>query len=165
MIILLDGSKGAGKSTAAKLLCEQLDNATCLSLDNERHLISNKEETIQERNNRAFEAILNKSTFYIKEKKNIIIDCGLIAERVPVLEKLAEENKVPLYKFLLKASYDTQLERVRVRDTLKNKETDTARFEQVHESLYNKSFENFVIIETDKNSPEEVVSTILKEIE
>lgn len=165
MIILLDGSKGAGKTTTAKLFCKQLDNTTCLSLDDERYLLGNIEGTIQERNNKAFEVLLNKSTLLIKEKKNIVIDCGLIAARVPVLEKLAEDNKVPLYKFLLKATYDIQLKRVQNRDALKNKETDTTRFEQVHESLYSKSFENFVIIETDKNSPEEVVGSIFKEIE
>lgn len=69
-----------------------------------------------------------------------------------------------LYKFLLKAPYDTQLERVRQRDVIKGQETDENRFKNVHESLHNKSFEDFIIIETDKNSPEEVLNIILRNI-
>jgi len=80
MIIILDGSKGAGKSTTAELLCKQLHNSVHLSIDNERHSLTNQEGTIQERNSRAFESILDKSTEFIAQNKNIIIDCGLIAE-------------------------------------------------------------------------------------
>ena len=51
MIILLDGSKGAGKSTTAKLLCSVLNNSVLLSLDTERSLLVNQEgRTIQKRN-------------------------------------------------------------------------------------------------------------------
>lgn len=164
MIIILDGSKGAGKSTTAELLCKQLHNSVHLSIDNERHKLVNQEGTIQERNSRAFEVLLNKTTALIKENKNSIIDCGLLAERVLMIEELAREKNTPLYKFLLKAPYDIQLERVRERDALKGKQTDEDRFEKVHNSLHSKSFESFVIIETDKNNPEEVVGVILKNI-
>ena len=164
MIIILDGSKGAGKSTTAELLCKKLDNSVHLSIDNERHSLVNQEGTIQERNSRAFESILDKSKEYIAQNKNIIIDCGLIAERVTQIEKLAKEKNISLYKFLLKAPYDTQLERVRERDALKGKQTDEDRFKKVHESLHGKSFEDFITIETDKNSPEEVMNIILKNI-
>jgi thymidylate kinase len=163
MIIILDGSKGAGKSTTAKLLCDKLSNSISLSLDSERALLLNQEgKTIQERNKEAFEVLLNKCISLADENKNIIIDCGLTAERVPIIEKLARDKSVHLYKFLLKASYDTQLKRVRERDALKGKETDEDRFKKVHDSLYSKSFENFITIETDKNNPEEVVDIILK---
>jgi len=77
---------------------------------------------------------------------------------------LVEEKNIPLYKFLLKAQYAVQLERVRARDTLKGKVTDEDRFKKVHNSLHSKSFENFITIETDKNSPEEVVGIILRNI-
>ncbi|MFA5131772.1 MAG: AAA family ATPase [Candidatus Paceibacterota bacterium] len=165
MIILLDGSKGAGKSTTAKLLCDVLNNSVSLSIDSERALLVNQEEkTIQERNKEAFEILLHKCSSFVDEDKTVVIDCGLIAERVLQMEKLAEEKSVSLHKFLLKASYDTQLERVRERDTLKGKETDVDRFKKIHDSLHSKSFEDFISIETDKNNPEEVVNMILSNI-
>ncbi len=166
MIILLDGSKGAGKSTTAKLLCSVLNNSVLLSLDTERSLLVNQEgRTIQERNKEAFEVLLKKCASLVDENKNIIIDCGLIAERVPQVEDVANTNHIPIYKFLLQAPYDVQLGRVRERDTLKGKKTDEDRFEKVHRSLHGKSFEDFIIIDTDKNSPREVTEIILKNIE
>jgi thymidylate kinase len=165
MIIILDGSKGAGKSTTAELLCGQLENSVWLSGDKERRSLLNQEgRTIQERNQEAFEVLLNKCNLLISENKNVVIDCGLIARRVLQIEKVAQEKNVPLYRFFLQATYDIQLKRVRVRDTLKGKETDEDRFDKVHTSIHGKSLTDFITIDTVKNSPEEVVGIILKEI-
>ena len=128
MIIILDGSKGAGKSTTAKLLCDVLNDSIVLSLDHERDLLVNQEgRTIQARNKEAFEVLLNKCASSIDEGK-------------------------------------TQIERVRQRDAIKGKETDENRFKNVHDSLHSKSFEDFIIIDTDKSSPEEVVNIILRNV-
>lgn len=164
MIILLDGSKGAGKSTTAELLNDKIETSVYLSLDKERRSLSNQEGTRQEKNNRAFEVLLQKSAEAIGAHKHVIIDCGLVAKRKPSIEKIAKENSVSLYKFLLRAPYDIQLERVRGRDTSKGQETDEQRFDEVHNSIHDKSFEGFTIIETDKYSPEEVVDLILKTV-
>ena len=128
-------------------------------------LVNQEGRTIQERNKEAFEALLKKCASLADENKNIIIDCGLVAERVPQVEDVARMNGVPLYKFLLQAPYVVQLGRVRERDTLKGKKIDEDRFEKVHTSLHSKSFEDFIIIDTDKNSPREVTEIILKNIE
>jgi thymidylate kinase len=164
MIILLDGSKGAGKSTAGQLLSTYLDNSMYVSIDTERKLLDRKEGSIQERNREAFEVMMDKCAQYLNEGKNIIIDCGMIQDRVTRIELLAKNKGLPIYKFVLKASYEKQLERVRARDASKGNETDEDRFKEVHKAIHSKQFDNFTTIETEKLNPEEVVQVILSTV-
>ena len=67
-----------------------------------------------------------------------------------------------MYKFFIKAPYETLLSRVRSRDKAKSKETDINRFDEVHNIVNSKEFDEFKIIETDKSDIREVADTILK---
>lgn len=164
MIIILDGSKGAGKSTASDLLCTKLENLVPLSLDNERHALNDQGGTLEERNIKAFISLLDNCRSSVRESKNVVIDCGLVAGRLLQFESLAKEEGARLYRFLLTASYEAQLERVKARDVLKGKETDKERFDKVHKVIHDKPLDGAVVIETDKNTPEEVVGIILETI-
>lgn len=160
-IILLDGSKGAGKTTVGEILAKRLKDIVFLSLDNERRALPHSNKHITERNKEAFEKIMEKSAQYLTEGKNLIIDCGLIGERIARIEALAKEKAARVYKFLLKASYETQLDRVRSRDSAKGKETDDARFKEVHDIVHAKDFADFTVIDTDQLSSSKVVDKIL----
>ena len=50
MIILLDGSKGAGKTSVGALLVEELNDSSILSLDIERRALPDKEKSRTELN-------------------------------------------------------------------------------------------------------------------
>lgn len=160
-IILLDGSKGAGKTTAGEILLQRLPDVVYLSVDIERRALPHSDRHITERNKEAFEKIVEKGAQYLDEGKNLIIDCGLIDERIARIETLAREKNARVYKFLLKASYETQLDRVRSRDNAKGKETDEARFAEVHGVIHSKEFDDFTIIDTDQLNPTEVADKIL----
>lgn len=160
-IILLDGSKGAGKTTTSEILLTLLKDAVYLSVDNERRALPHSDKHITERNKEAFEKIMGKSAQYLNEGKNLIIDCGMIDERIVRIESLAAEKNSRVYKFLLKASYETQLNRVRSRDSAKGKETDEPRFKEVHDIVHAKNFTDFTVIDTDQLNPSEVVDKIL----
>jgi len=160
-IILLDGSKGAGKTTTGEILLQHLEGTVYLSVDNERRALPRSDKHITERNKEAFEVIMEKSAQYLDEGKNLIIDCGLIDERVARIEALAGEKNARVYKFLLKALYETQLDRVRSRDSAKDKETDEARFKEVHDIVHAKNFADFTVVDTDQFSPAEVADRIL----
>ena len=71
-IILLDGSKGAGKSTTASLLREKVSDNIFLSLDDIRHSIPNAMATA-EYNQLAYDKLLLQAESSIKEGKNIIM--------------------------------------------------------------------------------------------
>ncbi|MGC9603362.1 MAG: AAA family ATPase [Minisyncoccia bacterium] len=162
MIILLDGSKGAGKSSVSEILTKHLDKSVPLSLDNERRALKNQKRNRTELNREAFENIINKAKGSLGEGRNVIIDCGLTKERVSILEHLASDTKSKLHKFFLKASYNTLLNRVRFRDKTKGKNTDIERFDEVFKIIHSKELGDFNVIETEKLSPEGVANAILR---
>lgn len=165
MIILLDGSKGAGKTTVGEILVQRLKDAVFLSLDNERRALKDQYRPRAERNKEAFENAMKKCNDYLDKGINPIVDCGLTEERIPQIEALAAEKGTKVYKFLLKASYETQLNRVRSRDSAKGKETDEERFAEVHTIVHEKDFDDFTIIDTDQLNPTEVADKILAILE
>jgi predicted kinase len=161
-IILLDGSKGVGKTTIGEILTHQLESVIFLTLDNERRALDGQERSRAELNKEAFENILSKSTAYLDGGTSLIIDCGLTDERISRVEAIAAEKGIAVYKFLLKASYETQLGRVRGRDSAKGNPTDEARFAEVHDIVHAKSFDGFTVINTDHLSPAEVSDEIIE---
>jgi len=166
MIILLDGSKGAGKSTIAAILMEQIENSLYLSSDEIRRTFpAEPKRDIREKNKEAFEIIITKTIEGLKNKMNVIVDCGVSEERALRFEKISREMDTPLYKFFLKAKYETQLDRVKERDKSKGKEsTNVERFDEIYHYFNKKNLDDYVVLETDVLDTRQVVETILKTI-
>ena len=164
MIILLDGSKVAGKTSVGALLIKELSDAFILSLDIERRALPDKEKSRTELNKEAFEIIMKKAITLLSDGHSIVVDCGLSKERVQRFEDLSRDAHTKLSKFFLKASHDTLLERVRSRDRAGGGNTDVERFEEVFKIVHDKEFKDFIIIETDELSVVEVAKTIIKAI-
>lgn len=162
MIILLDGSKGAGKTSASEFLLQKLGNTVYLGLDAERRKLPIEEKTRVELNKEAFEIILVKTKEFVVEGKDVIVDCILTKERISQFEDIAQTLNTVLYKFFLKAERGTLLDRVRTRDIASNRETNLERFDQMYEMTHAKEFDGFIIIETDSISVEEVVRKVLE---
>jgi predicted kinase len=161
MIIVLDGSKGAGKSSVSEILLQKIENVAFLSFDNERKLLPVRDKMTSGVHTEPFENIIKKAREFLKSGKNLVIDCGLTKGRVLELEQMALDFNTKLYKFLLKASYETLLGRVVSRDQAKGQETNLERFKEVHDIVYLKEFKDFNIIETDELKIEEVAGKVL----
>lgn len=164
MIILLDGSKGAGKTSTSEILLQNLENTIYLGIDKERRKLPIENKSRRELNKEAFEIILIKAKEALLDGKNIIIDCGLIPERIIKFENISKTTNVKLYKFFLKARKDTLLDRVRARDKVSNKDTNIERFNEVYDIIHSKPFNGFNIIETDKLKIGEIADIILNVI-
>lgn len=164
MIILLDGSKGAGKTSVGAFLIKEINNASILSLDIERRALPNKEKTRTELNREAFEIIIKKARELLKDDHALVVDCGLLKERIQRFEDLSQETHTKLYKFFLKASHDTLLERVLSRDRMHGNDTNVERFEEVYKIVHDKNFSDFIVIDTDTLNVEDVARAIIKEI-
>jgi len=162
MIILLDGSKGAGKTSVGALLIKEINDASILSLDIERRALPDKEKSRTELNKEAFEIIMRKGISLLGDGHSVIVDCGLTKERVQRFEDLARDAHTKLYKFFLKASHDTLLERVRSRDRIHGGDTNVERFEEVFKIVHDKDLKDFIVIETDRLSAEDVANAIIK---
>jgi len=162
MIILLDGPKGAGKTSVAALLVKEINDASLLSLDIERRSLPDKEKNRAKLNRQAFEIIIEKARDLLSASHNIIVDCGLIKERTRLFEELSREHHAKLYKFFLKASHDTLLERVRARDRILSKDTNIERFEETYKIVHDKDLADFTIIDSDTLSAEDVARAIIR---
>ncbi len=85
------------------------------------------------------------------------------------VEKLKERNHVE-YFFLLKASFENVIKRIKKRNRLEEKIIDETYWKQLYHVYYNDKkvqeylvahTENLIIIETDNKSPEEVKNEIM----
>ena len=105
MLILLDGSKGAGKSTTSKILIQYLNNVDYLSIDTIRRSLQNQERSRADKNKEAFGIIITTTSESLKSGRNVIVDCGLIPGRIKIFENLANETNSKIYKFFRKKFY------------------------------------------------------------
>jgi predicted kinase len=161
MIILLDGSKGAGKTSIGEMLIERLDDIHPLSLDVERRALADQNKSRTELNAEAFEVIARKARKLLEDGHNIVVDCGLTKERVDFFEQLSRDTKAKLYKFFLTAPRETLLKRVQARDAVHGGETNVERFDEVLKITHSKDFSDFNVIETDSLTLEEVAARIM----
>ena len=166
MIILLDGSKGAGKSTIAGILLDKIENSIYLSIDDIRRTFpTNPQRDIRQKNKEAFEIIITETKKSLLNKMNVIVDCGVSEERAERFEKISKQTGAPLHKFFLKATYETQLGRVKERDKAKGKEsTNVERFDEIYNYFNKKNLDDYIVLETDKIDVGDVVEVILKTI-
>lgn len=160
-IILLDGPKGSWKSSISLALKNEVSDSIFLSLDITRRNMNMKANN--ENNKIAFENLLKQAKQSMEQGKNVIIDCGMIEERLKTLEAVAKNINIPLYKYFLEAPYNTLLERVKERDLKEWKTTDVERFKYVYEMVKNKQFNNYKVFDTSKLSTEEIANQILIE--
>ncbi len=159
-VIVLDGPKGAGKTTLANLLKEKLENMEILSLDVIRRSLPGAKATT-EFNRIAFAMLLEKLPKLLEEKRNVIIDMGLSEERFAALKQLAMEYGASIRAYSLIAPRELLLERVTARDKREGKTTNEERFQEIYAAQQAKSFGNFMVFDTSALSPEEIANTIV----
>ena len=162
-LILIDGPKGSGKSTLSNLLRSRLLDTEFFSLDSERGLLS-RTDSIENDNEKAFQNMAEKSKVTFVLNKSVVIDSGLSAERIAVLEKLSREYDVHVHKFSLTAPYAVLYSRVEERGKIKGKDFDKNRFNYTLQAQQSKSFDDFCVIDSDKLSPQEILEVVLKHI-
>jgi len=161
-VILLDGPKGAGKSTLSELLGKSL-NISCFGIDKERNLLE-RTDSITNDNERAFEAILNKLEAVVGSGKSAVIDCGVTERRLNALESFAKKQGITLYKFSLTAPYRVLRSRVQIRDATRGKTFNAERFNVIYRALRAKSFADFYMIDSERLSQQEMLEAVRSKI-
>jgi len=159
-IILLDGSKGSGKTTVGKLLEKKILNVDYLSLDEIRRAIPDAKATAHF-NQLAFDELLGKLHRAISEGNIAIIDCGLTKEKLDTLEIAVATLGVKMHKYSLSTSPEILIDRVKQRDLRQGKRTDKERFDYVYKLQQAKEFNDYTTIDTQSSSPDEIVGEII----
>lgn len=162
-LILLDGPKGAGKSTLSELLEKTLSHTEFFGIDKERNLLQ-RTDSITDDNERAFQAILGKLEIAFEQSKNAVIDCGVTQKRLDTIEALVKKYHFSLHKFSLTAPYNVLRLRVEKRDNEKGKVFNQERFDVIYKALQSKPFDDFCMIDSDKLSPQEMLEVVLSKV-
>lgn len=160
-IILLDGAKGAGKSTVSLLLKDELDNTAFFGLDLVRHLVSDAKANTKN-NEIAYNVMFSMLESFLRQGVNVVIDSGVTEERLKKIQEIIEKNNVNFYFFHLSASKEVLWKRIQDRPQCKN--PDRERFEYIYDILHKKDFSDFEKIDTIQNSPEVITKQIYEKI-
>lgn len=163
-IILLDWPKGSWKSSISTILYENITNLVILSLDNIRRNIP-KSKASAEYNLLAYNILLDQMKWELQKWNNIVIDCGLVQEKLNMLEKQVDTRWVLLLKYYLDGSYDTLLKRVRDRDIKEWKQTNEERFSYIYDILKAKQFINYTYFNVDLQSAQEIANIIISDVD
>lgn len=162
-LVLIDGPKGAGKSTISELLKGKLSNTEFFSIDEERKIIK-KSGDRDEDNTRAFISITQKLVKVFEEQKNAVLDSAVFDNRLSILEDISKKYGVHLYKFSITAPPEVLRSRVKEREESKGKIFNCDRFDYTLGVVQNKSFEDFYVLDSDKLSAKEIFKIIYSKI-
>lgn len=163
-LILIDGPKGAGKSTLSELLNKNLTDTEFFSIDGERKLIE-KSGNRDADNKKAFGSIVEKLVNVFEQKKNAVVDSAVFDDRLSMLEDLSKRYEVNLYKFSLTASSETLRARVKEREEAKGKKFDSDRFDHTLKVVQNKSLEGFHVLDSGTLSAQEIFEVVYSKID
>lgn len=162
-LVLIDGPKGAGKSTLSELLRNSLTHTEFFSIDKERKLIEKTGDRDTD-NKKAFVSIVEKLANVFKHNENAVVDSAVFDDRLAMLEDISNRYGVSLYKFSLTASPETLHIRVKEREEAKGKRFDSERFYHTLKVVQNKSLEGFHVLDTDRLSAQEIFNSVLSKI-
>jgi predicted kinase len=162
-LIILDGARGAGKSTVSILLKDKLENTVFIGLDLIRNLIT-KSKATDDFNAVAFDAIFSVTDSFLSNNVNVVIDSGITKDRDKKLKDIANKYNADIYMFYLSAPKDVLWTRIQKRGEERKRMPDRERFDYTYSMQQNKDFLDFIEIDTTKNSPEEVSDIIFKKI-
>jgi thymidylate kinase len=162
-LIILDGARGAGKSTVSNLLKEKMENTAFVGLDLVRNLIT-KSKATDEYNVIAFDVIFSLTESFLSNGVSIVIDSGITKERDKKLKEIVTKCNVPFFMYYLSAPKDVLWERIQKRGEERNKMPNRERFDYTYEMQQSKDFSAFVEIDTTKNSPEKIAEQVYNEV-
>ncbi len=162
-LIILDGARGAGKSTTSALLKEKTENTVFIGLDLIRNLIT-KSKAADDFNAIAFDAIFSVTDSFLSNGVNVVIDSGITKERDKKLKDIASKNGATVHMYYLSAPKEVLWERIQKRGQERGKMPDRERFDYTYGMQQAKDFSGFMEIDTTKNDPEQVAERIYSEV-
>ncbi len=162
-LIILDGAKGAGKSTVSELLRKKTEHVAFVGLDQIRSLVAHARAG-DDINNIIFDVIFSVTRQFLQNGISVVIDSGVNEERALIFKQIAHEQDATLLMYYLSAPKDILKKRVQERDLSRGKTFNEERFDYVYEIQQSKDFSDFTEISSHDNSPDEIAEIIFSKI-
>lgn len=162
-LILLDGAKGAGKSTVSNLLRDKLPGMVILDWGSMWRLISDQKPR-DEDDAMVLEAAVQHVRSLLNSHTSALLDNHLTEKRMQSFDLLGKECGAQVLKYHLVAPPEILLSRVRQRDTERGQETNEERFHRMHQMQQSKDFSDFKTFNTTRMSPEAIADSIIKDL-
>jgi broad-specificity NMP kinase len=162
-IIAITGPTGSGKSTVAKLLCKKFDKCVRLDIDRVKHFVESGfvyDDTPEGKKQWALcvKNVIDLSKNFVNEGYNVIIE-GYIDRESPGWPEVSVE--LPVDKAFLLLPNLAEIKK-------RNKSRDPKIFmedidvERHYEYFSQEKEDNFIVLDTSNQTPEETVKIILK---
>ena len=161
-LLILDGMTGAGKTSVARLLADDMPRTAVIGMDKVKRFISDFERGVRD-NRIAKEITFEMAKKYLDNNISVIIEQSFKSEsEIKEYEKLAKKYAVSLYKFQLFATPKIAFQRVLSRQESSNIKVPKKHIKFNIGLFKNKKDKGFFIIDTSDISSEEVQKIILK---
>lgn len=161
-LLIIDGMTGAGKTTTAKLLSEEIPRVATIGMDKVKRFISDFERGERD-NSIARDVVFEMTKKYLDHKISVIVEQPFKSKQeLERYDELAQKYSLPIYKVQLFANPETAFQRVLNRQ--ENLEIKVPK-EHINRNIglfENKKDEGFMVIDSSNLSSEQVKEKILK---
>ncbi len=163
-LIVIYGPAGAGKTTRADLLHDELSYTAHIGVDHIKRFISEFRDisSHQEVSKKVINAM---AVEYLKNNISVIVEQGMDIEEIKTLEEIGKKYNAEFFVYRLDASREVLAERVEERTTKLNKPPIP---QEMIDSLYRTHIENEYpntrIFDSGKTDAKEFLHTVLQDL-
>ena len=163
-MVVIVGPAGAGKTTLAEFLKNQLVDTAHASSDNIKRFISQFREVAS--HNKVSRNVVNAMVDeYLKNNINVIVEQNMDNEETEILKKIGEKNNVDFFLYRIEASKDIRRERIEERTSKSSKPMMTEMtFEKLSKRYEENSHPSNRTFDSGQLCVKEIAEFILKDL-
>lgn len=166
VLIIIDGTMGAGKTTVSKLLHKRLKYSALISLDKIKHIISGVKPDDSPHLQLASEigAVMVKE--YLKRSKVVIVEKAFTMEKyLKGFVKMVNPKKIPVLVYQLDAPFELRVKRVKERPLeFSNRRPTMEKLRRNCHRFANFRYKQAKMFDSSKITPQRIVNHILKDL-
>ncbi len=162
-VLVLCGSKGAGKTTLSNALATKLPGVAFFGLVDIRRMMSHVEAG-NEANAIAWEVIPGMVEGFLSGGVSVVINDGMNPVRFKVIQEIAQKYGADIFVYTLQAPRDILWNRVRERDVKWDKVASKERFDYVYDLVEQNFIEGSQILDSESESAEELARVVLRDM-
>ncbi len=163
-LIVIYGTAGAGKSTRAELLHKELSNTAHIGVDHIKRFISEFRE-VASHQDVSLKIINAMAREYLRNNISVIVEQGMSASEIEVLEKIAQECEAKFFVYRLDASREILAARVEERTNRLNKPIiSQEHIDTMYKTHVENNYPSTRVFDSGKVEAAEFVDVVLRDL-